>query len=216
MFGSLKRSPGRLGAWHGRRGPRGDRPSLAAAARHPILPRLAAAAVTAALAAAIAFAAGPPVAYRVGETPARDLRVRVRFDVLNLPQTDWAREEFGRPGVGPVVEKYPAGLPLVKRGQPISEGQYQLLREEQRAYLTSLDTSDLVSRAAALTLISLLLTFVLVLYVARFQAALAGSLTRVLCICGLALVTIGVGLLLSRGPWHALLLPLTVTALVLT
>src|SRR5947207_13414243 len=98
MFGSLKRPPARLGGWYGRRAARPAGPALARLLRHPLLPRFAVVAATAALAAAIAYAAGPPVAYRVGETPARDLRVRAYFQVVNLPQTDWAREEAGAAG----------------------------------------------------------------------------------------------------------------------
>ena len=118
--------------------------------------------------------------------------------------------------MAPVVEKYPPGLPIVKQGQPITEGQLSLLKDEHRAYRKSLRTADHVRRATSLLLISLLLSFVLVLYVARFQPALAGSLSRVLSICTLVLVTLAVGLLLSRSPWYALLVPMTVTAMVLT
>jgi putative nucleotidyltransferase with HDIG domain len=168
------------------------------------------------MAAAIAYAAGPPMIYRIGQIPARDLRVRSYFEVINFPQTEWAREEAGKAGLAPVVEKYPPGLPIVKRGQPITDGQLDLLREEHRAYRDALEPADLARRAGSLLLISLLLAFVLVLYVARFQPALAGSLSRVVGICTLVLITLAVGLLLSRSPWYALLIPMTLTAMVLT
>ncbi len=217
MLGCLgKRPPARLGSWTARLRGRGDDAGPLGLWRHPLVPRLAAVLVTAVLAAAIAYFAGPPVAYRVGEIPDRDLRVRVHFEVINFPQTEWAREEAGKAGLAPVVEQYPPGLPIVKRGQPITDGQLTLLREEDRAYRKSLLPADHMRRAGSLLLISLLLAFVLVLYVARFQAALAGSLSRVAGIGALVLVTLAVGLLLSRSPWYALLIPMTTTAMVLT
>src|SRR3954469_26079104 len=106
MFGSLKRPPARLGPWTARQGQCGPWP---AAWRHPLAPRLAAVLPRAVLAAAAAFLAGPPVGYRIGEIPARDLRVRVPFEVVNFPQTEWAREEFGKGNQTLVVEKYPPG-----------------------------------------------------------------------------------------------------------
>src|SRR5262249_11925748 len=53
-------------------------------------------------------------------------------------------------------------------------------------------------------------------YVIRFQSALAQSLAKSTAICLLSIVSIAVALLLSQSPWHATLVPLTVTALVLT
>ena len=210
MFGSLKRTPARLGSWLARqRGCDGGSPALW---RHPRVPRLAAVLVTALLVAAIAYAAGPPMILRVGQINARDLRVRAEFEVINFPQTEWAREEAGKAGIAPVVDKYPSGLPLVKRGQPITEDQIELLRTEHKAYRESLKRADHLRRAAALLVISLLLAFVLVLYTSRFQPALAGSLSRVVSIRALVVVTLAVGLLLSRSPWYALLIPMTVTA----
>src|SRR5207248_597962 len=62
---------------------------------------------------------------------------------------------------------------------------------------------------------SLLATLV-VLYVARFQTGLAQSLPTIIMVCTLVLITLALGLLLSRAPWHADLIPLTITAMVLT
>src|SRR5262249_46037868 len=61
-----------------------------------------------------------------------------------------------------------------------------------------------------------LLALVVTLYVGRFQPSLAQSLPRSAGVCALVLVTLALGLLLSRPPWHAVLVPLTVAALVLT
>src|SRR5437588_12722396 len=177
MFGSLKRPPARLGPWTERQRPRCG--LWARMLRHPLAPRLAAAAATAVAAAAIAFFAGPPVGYRAGEIAAHDLRVRVRFEVVNFPQTEWAREEFGRGSQSLIVEKYPIGFPIVKAGHPITDGQLDLLRYENRAFRAALTRADRIRRAAALLVVSLLLTFVMVLYVARFQPGLAGSLVSV-------------------------------------
>jgi putative nucleotidyltransferase with HDIG domain len=213
MFGSLKRRPARLGPWADRLRRGGSGPG---AWRHPFAARLAAVVATAIFASAIAYATGPPLAFRVGEIPARDLRVRAAFEVVNFPLTEWAREEAGKAGLAPVVEKYPPGMPIVKRGQRITAGQLELLRNEYRAFRRTLGPRDHVHRAAALLLISLLLAFVLVLYVAHFQPALAASPQLIVRICLLVLVTLGVGVVLNRPPWYALLVPMTLTAMVLT
>lgn len=215
MFGSLKRPPARLGPWTNRQWPRNGR-SIWSLWRRPLALRLSVVIGTAIIIAVIAYLAGPPLEVRIGQIPARDLRVRAYFEVINFPQTEWAREEFGKGGQALIVERYPPGLPLVKAGQPITEGQFDLLREEHRAYQTSLGSSEHFRRLGSLLIVSLLLAFVLVLYVARFQKALAQSLTRVASICGLAIATLGIALLLSRSPWHALLVPMTLTAMVLT
>jgi hypothetical protein len=126
-----------------------------------------------------------------------------------------AREEARR-AVQPVVERYPQGMPLVRRGQPITERELTLLEEEHRSYLRSLRTTDHARRGVALFLVITLLAALVVLYVLRFQQALAGSLPKIAGVCVLVLLTVALGLLLQRPPWQAVLLPLTVTAMVLT
>jgi cyclic-di-AMP phosphodiesterase PgpH len=54
------------------------------------------------------------------------------------------------------------------------------------------------------------------LYVARFQTALAQNLPTICGVCLLVLLTIVLAAFLSRSPWHACLVPLTVTAMILT
>src|SRR5205823_1906790 len=54
-----------------------------------------------------------------------------------------------------------------------------------------------------------------VLYVVRFQPGLAESLTKIATVCLLVVVTLALALAMSRPPWHAVLVPLTVTSLVL-
>jgi putative nucleotidyltransferase with HDIG domain len=114
------------------------------------------------------------------------------------------------------MEKYPAGTPLVQGGQPISAQQLLLLQEEHRAYEHSLSLRDLVRRGAAQFFVMGLLAGLVVLYVVRFQSSLAQSLAKSAAVCLLATVCLALALLLSQSPWHATLVPLTVTALVLT
>ncbi len=91
-----------------------------------------------------------------------------------------------------------------------------LLHRENRAYLHSRTPLDHVQRAAALFLVLLLQAFLVVLYVVRFQPSLAQSLPKILGVCVLALLTLLLAFVCSAAPWHAVLIPLTVTALVLT
>src|SRR5262249_53275436 len=148
---------------------------------------------------------GPPLPYRLGETYPTDLRVRAYFETINQPQTDQVREDTGT-AAGPVVERYPVGVPLGRRGQPITPAQVMILQEEHRAYLRSLKTADHTRRGVALFLVISLLAGVVVLYSVRFQHALAQSLAKVASVCALVVLTLACCLLLSGPPWHACLI----------
>jgi putative nucleotidyltransferase with HDIG domain len=233
MFGPIKKHT-RLLQWNGRRrSSRTEDPVLPRLWQRPVLQRLAAVLAATTAVTLLIFSWGPPFAYRVGEVYPSDLRVRVNFELINQPQTEWKREEAIersqedeardpvtreeiRRGVQPVVEKYPPGMPLVTRGQPITERQLSLLQEEHRAYVRSLRAGDHWRRGVALFLVLTLLSSVVVLYVARFQPVLAQSLPKIGTICILVVVTMILALFLSRAPWYAVLMPLTVTAMVLT
>jgi putative nucleotidyltransferase with HDIG domain len=233
MFGPSKK-PSRLGQWNGRRrSSRSDEPVLPYLRHRSVLLRLAAVLFTALTATFLAYNWGPPQSYRVGEICPHDLRARVYFEVLNQTQTvrnkDEAVErlpaeqrsdpeacERARDAEPDVIDRYPPGTLLVQRGHPISERQLTLLREETRAYLDSQEQTDHFRRGAALFLVFSLLAMLVVLYVIRFQHGLAESLPKVIGVCALVLLTLILGLLLNNATWHAVLIPLTVTALILT
>jgi putative nucleotidyltransferase with HDIG domain len=233
MFGS-GRKPSRLGQWDGRRrSSRSDGPALSQVWARSTWPRLGAVLVTALAATGLAYHWGPPQPFRAGEKWSHDLRARVYFELTNPAQTERLRDEAvqglpperrsdpeaceaARRAVPPVVERFPAGTLLVQRGQPVTEQQLAPLQEETRAYLKSRGPRDRFRRGAALFLVLSLLSLLVVLYVVRFQHGLAESLPKVAGVCALVLLTLVVGLLLARPPWHAVLVPLTVTALVLT
>jgi putative nucleotidyltransferase with HDIG domain len=240
MFGPNKKQP-RLGHWNGRRrSSRSDEPMLPHLWRRPVMLRLAVVLVTAVLVTLMAYSWGPPLPYRVGEVYPFDLRVRVDFERVNHVQLvnqaaqakraaegaeqprpaaagkEPAVQENARHTERPVVEKYPAGMLLVQRGRAIREGELALLQEEHKAFWRSQGRSDHLRRGAALFLIFSLLAALVVIYVARFQTGLAQSLPTIAGVCALVLLTLALGLLLSRPPWHAVLLPLTITSMVLT
>ena len=129
---------------------------------------------------------------------------------------DAAACEAARRAVVPVVDRYPPGTLLVPRGQPITEAQSGVLRLETRAVLHSQSSGGRFRRGMALFLVFSLLSSVVVLYVVRFQQGLAQSMPKVVGVCALVVLTLVVGLLLSHATWHAVLIPLTVTALILT
>src|SRR5579871_1289669 len=234
MFHSNKKSS-RLGQWDGRRrSSRNEEPLLLRLWQLPVLLRLATVLATMLLVTFLAYRAGPPMPYRVGEVYATDLRVRATFEIINQPKTDLARAEailqqlppdqIVNPAarerallaVPPVVDTFQAGAALVRHGQPITEAQLNLLKQEHRAYLRSLTPADRARRGLAVLLIMSQLTLVVLLYAVRFQPALAQSLTKVAGVCAGVVLTLGLGLLLSGPPWYAVLVPLTVTAMVLT
>jgi cyclic-di-AMP phosphodiesterase PgpH len=223
MFGNGKR-PSRLSSWDGRKySSRGAPLALPRLGRRAVLARAAAVLATVAAVTALVVGHGPPLPYRTGEVPPTDLRVRVAFEVVNLPQTERLREESVERGeppddvvatVPPVVERYPAGAAIVRRGQPITEGQLALLRSEQRAFRHSWTAADHLRRGAGLFAVIGLLGILVVLYVSRFQPTLAGSLVKTVNVCLLVTATVALALQLSKPPWHAVPVPLTVAALI--
>jgi putative nucleotidyltransferase with HDIG domain len=233
MFGASKKLA-RLGQWDGRtRSSRSEEPVLPQLWRRSVLARLGVVLATAVAVTIVVFAAGPPRPYRLGEIYPYDLRVRAYFEVINQPQTAYAREEAierlppaegddpvareeARRAVPPVVEKYNVGVPLVQRGQPISGRQLALLMEEHKAFVHTFGPGAHFRRGLALFLIMSLLAAVVVLYVVRFQHGLAESLPKIVAICALVVATLVLGVLLNHPPWYAVLIPLTLTAMVLT
>ncbi|MFN4261016.1 MAG: HD family phosphohydrolase [Gemmataceae bacterium] len=171
---------------------------------------------------------GPSLPYRVGEIPARDLRTRVPFEEINHALTERYREEAIERLTDPreretvyltvpsVVEHYPPGIPLARRGQPITERQLSLLAKEHQAYCQTLTPQDRWRRSGALFLVNSLLAALIVLYVVRFQTSLAESLPKITAVCVLIFLTMLLILALSRSPWHAHFIPLMVTAMILT
>ncbi len=222
MFAPLKKIP-RLLQWDGRtRSSRQEEPLLRQLAHKRTLVRLGAAWLTTGLVTALAIWWGTPMRYRAGEVYPHDLRARVEFAVINHvelinqgPQRDVGHEKADHSD-RPAIERYPRGMLLVPRGEPIGERQLDLLREEHRAHLDSLTTRDHWYRGVSLFIILSLLTAVVAMYVARFQLGLAQSLPMITGVCILIGVTIGLSMVLSQPPWNAMLVPLTFTALVLT
>lgn len=231
MFQSSKRLS-RLDQWNGQGNATLGNP-FPTFAQRTVQARLALVLATTLIVTLLVSVWGPPFPYRVGECPANDLRVRVGFEVVNQPYTQWAQEEAvdnlpmpidgdpaareaARKAVEPVVERYPSGMPLVRRLTPIDLTQITLLQHEHRAYLKSLSRGDHARRAIALFLVISLLAAVVALYALRFQAVLAADPIKIASICGLAIVTLLLVLMLSKPPWHAVLVPLTLTAMILT
>ncbi len=216
MFGPVKKLP-RLIQWNGRkRSTRHDEPIWRRAGKRRVLMRLAVVWLTTFGITLLAIWSGPPIPYRLGEIYPHDLRARVEFKIdnhLHLGNEDFAtadgteRSEFLPLKVGDL---------LVKRGQPVRERHLDLLAQEHRAYVESLQPEDYWNRGIALFTIFSLLTALLVIYSARFQTSLAHNLPMIAGVCVLALMTIVLGSVLGRPPWHAELLPLTFTAMVLT
>jgi len=185
--------------------------------QRPVLVRLTAVWLTAVALTAAACWWGPPFPYRLNESYPHDLRVRADFEVVNpVALANRVDSSDKKTGPGPVVEKYPSGMLLIPRGQPITDRQLDLLQQEHAAYLRQMSTAERLRRAVSLLLLFSLLAGLVAIYVARFQTALAQSLPTILGLCGLVLVTILLGAWLSRPPWQALFLPLTLTAMILT
>ncbi|MFQ3650179.1 MAG: HDIG domain-containing metalloprotein [Gemmataceae bacterium] len=233
MFAS-SRKPSRIGQWDGRRrSSRSEEPVLPRLWEQPVQLRLGTVLVTAIALTVVAFLWGPAYSYRPGQIFPHDIRARVYFEIADVIETarrrdeaverlspedrcDAAKCENVRLSVQAVIERYPPGALLVSRGQPITEQQMVLLKLEQHAYNRSLSLSDRIRRLAALFLVFTLLASVAVLYVVRFHASLAESFPKVVSVCSLVFLTVLLGMILAGVSWQAILIPLTMTAMILT
>jgi putative nucleotidyltransferase with HDIG domain len=233
MFGPFKK-PSRLGQWNGRRrSSRSEDPVLPYLFQRAVLLRLGAVLLTVLGATYLAHDWGGLMSYRVGEIRPHDLRARVFFEVIDEEETARKRDEAVqslpieqqrdhkvcedvRKTVPVVKRPFPPGTLLVERNFPITDSQYELLQEETRAFWQSQSHARRVSRSVAIFLVFTLLALLVILYVVRFQQGLASSLHKIVGVCALVLLTLVLGLFLCPVCWHAVLIPLTVTALILT
>jgi putative nucleotidyltransferase with HDIG domain len=217
MFGPVKKLA-RLAQWNGRKRSTRQEPFFRRLGRRRVLLRIGVVWLTTLVVTVLATWWGEPMTYRHGVIYRHDFRARVDFEVVNhiaSPDSDPSRPAaFG--SELPKRDHYGRGLVLVERGQPIQERQLELLKAEHSAFLESESPKDLVRRGMALFVIFSLLTASVVIYVARFQTSLARSLPMVIGVCVLVFVTVLSSTLLNQPPWHAGLLPLTFTAMVLT
>jgi putative nucleotidyltransferase with HDIG domain len=101
--------------------------------------------------------------------------------------------------------QYRKNEPIVKQGI-ISLQNWQVLREENRAYLASLHGSPLKWRVAGLAGVTLLLTIVLVMYTVHFQPKVVRNHARALAVAGLLLSMLLLAELagMGTGPLHLL------------
>lgn len=210
MFSANKKTT-RLGQWTGRkRSSRTAEPLLRRVIHRDVLVRLAVVWATTIAVTLLAVGWGPTFLYRAGQVYPYDIKARVEFQVIK------DRDSMEPGDDGSSLERYPRGTLIVPAGQPVQDRHLDLLQDEHLAFLISLGQDHHWTRGAALFLIFSLLSAMVVLYVARFQAALAESLPMIAGVCVLVLLTFAFCLLLSQAPWHAAILPLTITAMVLT
>src|SRR5262245_28478025 len=165
----------RLGQWTGRKHSSREEPLLRRLRQRDVLLRLAVVWATTIAVTVLAVWWGPPFPYRAGQIHPYDVKARVEFLVFHEPEPGEAAEDppdASRPG----KERFPRGWVLVPAGQPIQQRHLELLYDEHNAYLAGLGPEHIWTRGWALFLIFSLLTGMVVLYVARFQASLAGNL----------------------------------------
>ena len=217
MFGPVKKLA-RLGQWKGRKRSTRQEPFFRRLGQRRVLLRLGVVWLTTAIITVMATWWGEPMSYRHGARYRHDFRARVDFEIVNHVASPDARpaQDADSPPELPQLTSYKRGLLLVERGQPIQERQLELLREEHLTFLQDESPGDLIKRGIALFLIFSLLTGSVVIYVARFQTSLARNLPMIAGVCVLVFCTGVSSTLLNQPPWHAGLLPLTFTAMVLT
>lgn len=196
MFSASKK-PDRLGQWDGRRhSSRSDRPLFERLARRDVIARLAIVLITTILVAAVSYWGGLPFPYREDQIAAHDIKARVAFDAAG--------------------ERVARGAVLAPQGQPIGKRPLEHLWAEHRAHMAAMFSEDVAVRMLAEFLVFLLLAGSIVLYTVRFQPTLSHNTPMIAGVCILILLTVALGQLASAAPWHAVVLPLTITAMILT
>ncbi len=112
------------------------------------------------------------------------------------------------------TREYQRGAPLVEGGKPITEQALALLRAEHQAYLQSLSVWAYLQRWLALLIIVGMLGGFVGAYIWRFLPRLWESLPKLIGVCVLITLTIGLSAA-TQQMWAAAVVPLTMTAMIL-
>lgn len=200
--------------------------------RRDVLARVGVVLATIVVLTTLAYGWGVPLPYRIGERWAHDVRARVTFHYVDESRTDDLRQEAvknldpklrddpvarerAREAVPVFIAQVNQNDVLISAGRPITADERSLMREETRAFQKSLKFQQKARRVIALLLLMGLMTLLVVLYVVRYQPKLAQNTAMIIKVCVLLAATQFFWQLLARPPWHAGLVPLTVTAMVL-
>jgi len=128
--------------------------------------------------------------------------------------TDHARQEAFW-DVPEQKKAYKRGAPLIEQGNAIQEKDIPLLREEHKAYLASMTFDQHLRRWFAIFLIVATLACFIGFHIAQSLPHLASDVRRLALVCGLIIVCFGLSILLNQAPWYGVIIPLTMTALIL-
>jgi putative nucleotidyltransferase with HDIG domain len=209
MFGSSKNS--RLGQWDGRKhSTRREEPWLKRLTQRDVFTKLLVVWLSTFAVTGLAIWWGPPNNFRLGQILPSDYKARLDFEVHQPAPFRPTSEP------APTPEKYAKGEILVLQGFPMQERHLTRLREEHAAFLQAMRPEIVLRRGLALFVIFSLLAASIALYVARFQTSLAHNLAMIAGVGVLIIATLLMGMMLDRSPWHAVVLPLTMTAMILT
>jgi putative nucleotidyltransferase with HDIG domain len=129
--------------------------------------------------------------------------------------TATARKQ-ARDGVRDVYDLYERGDLLVEQDQAINEDHLVQLRREHEVAIENQSWGARIRRAGAITLIVGALYALIGYYVLRHEPRAASSLPRVAALCGLVAGAMAVVRLLGLQPWDAELIPVALSAMVLS
>jgi len=216
-----RRQERRLENWDGRwRSTRDDPLVLPRVWNRSVFLRLSLVVITTIILIALMFNNSPPFPHRLGSVLDYNYRARVAFEVPNqafaAQQSD--TDDPNKLEVAeqaPPIDRYPSDAILVRRGQKIDAPKIVLLMAEHRAFANSQDLGDRLATLLSLSMVLMLLAILLTVYSTRFQPILAKSTSRTAGVCLVILGSVWLALMLSKPPWDAAIIPLTLAGMLL-
>jgi putative nucleotidyltransferase with HDIG domain len=171
---------------------------------------MALAVLAAAAMCALVRAWDPPLGYRTGDTPGRDLTARVDFSVAGPPagpargQASASRAERNE-----AAARYRAGQTLVPAGRPLGPADVKLLRAEHEAAVAERPLARRLYRAAAMMALVLGLFALAAMYFHLREPQMLVSLRRLVTMLALAVLTVGLAYhWAAADTWRVEVIPL--------
>lgn len=129
-----------------------------------------------------------------GKRPSR-LPATLKFD----PDATQLARQAAIAAVPETKKEYKRGAPLIEQGRPVKEEDIPLLREEHKAYLTSMTWDDHLRRWFSIFLVVAMLGCFVAFHMEQTLPHLAEDVRRLAVVCGLIIVTLGLAIFVNHA-----------------